>query len=106
MSRERKNFIVRNEGFICTECDFENDPAKTGCRNHCRKCLTSLHVDNTVPGDRESICRGKMKPVSLDQHGKKGQMIVHRCLTCGKNIRNMVAPDDDLDAIIRLMPQP
>jgi hypothetical protein len=37
-----------------------------------------------------------MKPSAIDQDGKKGWMIVHRCEKCGKTIRNKAAPDDDL----------
>ncbi len=102
MSQERKNFIVINEGFSCLHCGFENEPVERSCRNHCVKCLHSLHVDLKVPGDRESTCGGLMKPVALDHDGKKGQMIVHECLTCAQKMRNIVAPDDDQDALIPL----
>lgn len=102
MSQERQHFIHRNEGFECLHCGAENGPQKASCRNHCTKCLYSRHVDDSVPGDRASECQGLMEPVGLDQHKKKGRMILHRCLTCGKEMRNMVAPDDDLDAIIAL----
>ena len=43
-----------------------------------------------------------MKPIALDHHKKKGQMIVHQCLTCGKEMRNMVAQDDKLESLIAL----
>lgn len=102
MSQKRKNFIVRNEGFVCLHCGVQNGPLKSGCRNHCSACLYSQHVDQDVPGDRTSTCRGLMKPVSVDQHKKKGQMIVHECLKCGKRMKNMLAKDDDLDAFIQL----
>jgi hypothetical protein len=47
-----------------------------------------------------------MQPIGLDIPKKGERMIRHRCLTCGKEMRNMVAPDDDLDAIIALSQAP
>lgn len=102
MSQIRKNFIARNEGFVCQHCGFENPPSKGSCRNHCVKCLYSLHVDHEVPGDRLSTCKSLMKPLELDHHSKKGKMIIHQCLTCGKKMRNIVSPDDDMDMLIQL----
>lgn len=106
MTQARKNFIHRNEGFICLHCGVENGPLEGSCRNHCRWCLYSRHVDADVPGDRASTCLGLMRPMALDIPKKKAQMIVHRCLTCQKEIRNMVAPDDDLEALIMLGKHP
>jgi len=101
---QRKNFIHRNEAFDCLHCGFNNVPLFAGgCRNHCSQCLYSRHVDDAVPGDRASECHGFMAPVGIDYSGKKGQMIVHECLTCGKKMKNMVARDDNLDAIITVM---
>lgn len=102
VSDMRKNFIVRNEPFQCLHCGFENAELKGSCRNHCRNCLYSRHVDDLVPGDRESTCQGLMKPIGLDKPKKGIQMIIHECLTCGKKMRNMVAHDDNLDAVIEI----
>jgi len=106
MTQTRKNFIFKNDPFVCDHCGFENHALKSSCRNHCRQCLYSKHVDEEVPGDRLSACLALMKPIALERHKKKGQMIVHECLTCSKKIRNMVAPDDDLELIIHLGLQP
>jgi len=43
-----------------------------------------------------------MKPVGVDHRGAKGWMIVHRCLKCGKEITNKMAPDDDLSVFSAL----
>ena len=102
MNQVRKHFIDRNEGFVCLHCGFENGPSKKSCRNHCRQCLFSKHVDEEIPGDRDSHCGALMKPIALEQHSQKGQMIVHECIRCGKRMRNTVAADDDLDAVIEL----
>jgi hypothetical protein len=98
----KKNFISINEGFICKNCGKKNGILKGGCRNHCTKCLHSLHVDENIPGDRNSQCRGVMEPVEVEKNGKKGYMIVHKCSKCAKISRNKCAYDDDFDAIIKL----
>lgn len=77
-----------------------------GYRNHCPRCLHSLHVD-VNPGDRASDCGGVLEPVAVESSGKKGWVIVHRCRRCGAVRRNRAALDDplepdDFDAIIAL----
>jgi hypothetical protein len=37
-----------------------------------------------------------MKPIRVDQHPKKGWMIVHECIVCEKEMRNRTAPDDEI----------
>jgi DNA-directed RNA polymerase subunit RPC12/RpoP len=91
-------FIPLQEDFICAHCGcFIKNLEQGTYRNHCPHCLWSKHVDDAGPGDRASTCLGMMEPVSLDQDGKKGWMIVHRCEKCGKQIPNKAAPDDDLE---------
>lgn len=101
-SQKRKNFIMKNEVFVCGNCGKENDLLKGGCRNHCKYCLYSRHVDEIIPGDRESKCKELMTPMELDKSGAKGYVIIHKCTKCGKEIRNKTAPDDSIDAIIAL----
>jgi len=94
--------ITINESFVCQHCGAENPKASRSCRNHCRECLYSLHVDLDVPGDRASQCHGQMEPVGLDQNSKKGFIILHKCLKCGYENRNFQAEDDNFDALIKL----
>jgi len=94
--------IKVNEGFKCRNCGEENPKAEKTCRNHCKKCLYSLHVDETTPGDRLSKCQELMKPISLELSGKKGYIIVHECLKCGKIMKNKTADDDNPDKITSL----
>lgn len=91
-----------NTSFICKNCGHPNPPANKTCRNHCQKCLFSEHVDLEIPGDRASDCHGLMEPVGLDQSGKKGFIILHKCLQCGKECRNLTADDDNIDALTKL----
>ncbi|MEK7524045.1 MAG: RNHCP domain-containing protein [Patescibacteria group bacterium] len=92
----RKDFKKHNEGFICQKCGEQNPPAVKSERNHCRKCLFSLHVDLETPGDRASQCEALMEPISLDHRGNKGFMILHRCQKCRKEMWNRAAEDDEL----------
>ncbi len=100
--QQKKNFIFKNEQFICENCKKNNPKLAAGCRNHCKFCLYSKHVDKEIPGDRESECKGLMKPISLDKDGKKGYIIIHKCIVCGAENRNKTASDDNFDAIIDL----
>lgn len=95
-------FIAREESFTCDRCGVLVTPLLRGTyRNHCPHCLWSKHVDDAGPGDRASLCGGMMEPVGLDQSGKKGWMVIHRCEACGKEIPNILAPDDAWEALHR-----
>ena len=91
-----------NEGFVCKHCGFKNGPAEKTCRNHCAQCLYSMHIDKDTPGDRKSACGSMMIPFSIDKSGKKGIMITHKCLKCGKISRNKTADDDNMEKIIEV----
>lgn len=95
----RKNFITNNDSFVCQNCGTENNPAVKTCRNHCKKCLYSLHLDQEIPGDRKSNCKYLMKPIEIGQDGKKGFFVVHQCLKCKKTIRNKLAEDDNWETV-------
>ncbi|MBI5414723.1 RNHCP domain-containing protein [Candidatus Peregrinibacteria bacterium] len=95
-------FIVHKEGFLCVYCGADNPPAPKTCRNHCRTCLCSEHLDDTFPGDRASSCHGKMIPTSAEHDSKRNWMLVHSCEKCGKVVRNKVAEDDDLQMMAKI----
>ncbi len=83
-----------NTAFVCQHCGLEVQPLQNGSvRNHCPGCLHSLHLD-IFPGDRAADCGGLMVPVGVEQHPKKGWMILHRCALCGFEGRNKAALDD------------
>lgn len=104
-----KRFVGQgaNQPFECAVCRASVPPLANGSyRNHCPSCLHSLHVD-VNPGDRASDCGGVLEPIGVESSGKKGWVIVHRCLSCGALRRNRAALDDpeapdDLEAIIAL----
>ncbi|HNZ66513.1 MAG: RNHCP domain-containing protein [Planctomycetes bacterium] len=97
----RKNTIKINESFQCLECGYQVPPAEKTCRNHCPECLFSLHVDDQVPGDRESDCGGLMEPIKVEKTSK-GFVIIHKCQECGYIHRNKTLEDDNWDKIIEL----
>lgn len=104
----RKNFIRKNESFKCENCGEDVFELHNGsCRNHCPKCFHSKHLDN-VPGDRESKCNGIMKPVDYEYNRKKGYILIHECVLCGKRQKNKMSFDDpfqpdDYDNFLRFV---
>ncbi|MFA5843026.1 MAG: RNHCP domain-containing protein [Candidatus Gracilibacteria bacterium] len=102
ISPPRKHFIAKNEGFTCKKCGALVSPLGRSYRNHCPFCMYSLHVDRDVPGDRLSECQGLMKPLRLEKGNRKGWLgmdVIHRCETCGKTIKNLLAEDDQWERI-------
>ncbi|MCL6443723.1 MAG: RNHCP domain-containing protein [Alicyclobacillus sp.] len=104
---EGRRFTHRNEGFVCVHCGLNVPPAGSSCRNHCPRCLHSLHVD-VYPGDRAADCRGVMVPVRIAQHSRKGWRIIHRCERCGIETQNILLLEDrvfpdSLEAVLALM---
>lgn len=91
------------ESFICQECGLPANPESAGSqhRNHCPHCLVSLHVDNR-PGDRSSMCKGRMEPISIWSKADGEWAIIHRCRACGTLKTNRVAADDNQQLLIGL----
>ncbi|MDP3997667.1 MAG: RNHCP domain-containing protein [Candidatus Andersenbacteria bacterium] len=99
-------FIPLNEGFTCQQCGQEIPPAPGTFRNHCPICLTSKHVDQNIPGDRQANCLGLMPAQSAQGTDPDKLDIIHRCIKCGKKIVNRRAPDDNTDLLINLTANP
>lgn len=99
----RKRLIARKESFTCLNCEAENPITSGKQLNHCWNCLFSLHVDETIPGDRMSMCRGLMKPVTVSIGRKGSYVITHQCTRCDKIIPNQAAPNDNIDFLIQLV---
>lgn len=103
---ESKRFQKNDDGFICKNCGFEVLPLGYSSRNHCPRCLCSLHVDN-LPGDRANPCGGILRPFRVEPDPRRGYIILHRCDKCGEVRRNRAANEapvqpDDIDLLIRL----
>ena len=103
---EQKLFQKNDSGFVCLNCVFEVLPLGYSSRNHCPRCLCSLHVD-VNPGDRASDCGGIMDPIKVETDAKKGYIIIHKCRKCGAVRRNKAANEakvqpDDVSLLIKL----
>jgi ribosome biogenesis GTPase len=92
-----------NHTFICSACGGAVHTAApgTGQRNHCPRCLHSIHVD-IVPGDRRELCRGVMEPISLWVRTGGDTALLHRCRKCGALRSNRIAGDDNPTALKKL----
>lgn len=95
-----KKFKMIDENFICSVCGFEVKKLGYTARDHCPKCLCSLHVDIN-PGDRACPCHGVLRPISIDKY-KDTYKIVYKCDKCSQIKRNIMASDDDFNKIIEL----
>ena len=103
---EQKRFSKNDDGFVCANCGHKVAPLGYSSRNHCPRCLCSLHVDEN-PGDRANLCHGIMDPIRVETDPRKGYIIVHKCRVCGQVKRNRAAhtasvQPDDLSLLIKL----
>lgn len=96
-----------HETFVCEACGtvVVPDEAGTQHRNHCPRCLSSLHVD-LRPGDRASYCHGVMEPVSVWVRKDGEWAIIHRCRTCGAFSSNRIAADDNPALLMSIAVKP
>jgi ribosome biogenesis GTPase len=87
---------TREENFICKSCGTVNTPdgAGTRHRNHCKNCLSSVHLDDE-PGDRASECRGVMEAIGVWVKNNGEWSLIHRCRVCGELESNRIAADDN-----------
>ncbi len=100
----RKN---TNESFICRVCGAAVNPEGAGgdYRNHCPKCLSSVHLDNG-PGDREAGCGGVMEPISVWTRKGGEWALIHRCRRCGALSSNRIAADDNPILLLSIAVRP
>ena len=106
MELQGKRFVKNDTGFVCVNCGTTVLPLGHTSRNHCPKCLCSLHVDIN-PGDRANPCRGILRPIAVEPDAKKGYILIQKCEKCGEIRRNKTAHDakvqpDDIGLIIAL----
>lgn len=95
------------ESFTCKACGAFVVPEGAGSqhRNHCPKCLSSVHVDNE-PGDRASLCRGIMDPIGVWVRKNGEWAIIHRCRICGELSSNRIAADDNPALLMSIAVKP
>jgi len=95
------------ETFTCKNCGYfvVPDNAATNHRNHCPKCLASVHAD-IFPGDRASLCGSLMDPISVWVRKDGEWAIIHRCRSCGEISSNRIAADDNPTLLISIAVKP
>ena len=95
------------ESFTCKACGELNLPDSAGGehRNHCRNCLSSIHVDNE-PGDRTSACKGTMDAIGVWVRKDGEWAVIHRCRVCGKLSSNRIAADDNPTLLMSIAVKP
>lgn len=92
------------DAFRCAHCGttVPGEAPGTQQRNHCPRCLRSLHLDITV-GDRRSLCEGIMDPISLWVRQGDEVALLHRCRRCGLIRSNRIAGDDESESLRQLL---
>jgi DNA-directed RNA polymerase subunit RPC12/RpoP len=96
-------FVKNDESFICNNCNKKVEKLEYTSRDHCNHCLYCIHVDIT-PGDRINDCKGTLKPFNIEISNKsKGEVVIYKCLKCGKTVRNKVAEDDSKEVIYKIV---
>lgn len=95
------------ETFTCRACKRLIAPEDAGSshRNHCPHCLTSIHADNQ-PGDRASLCKGMMEPVSVWVKKNGEWAVIHKCRSCGTLSSNRIAADDNMYLLMEIAMKP
>jgi hypothetical protein len=93
-----KKFQRNIEDFVCEHCGHE--VKGNGYTNHCPHCLWSKHVDIN-PGDRLENCRGMMNPLQIE-FVRSSYIIIHRCIKCGHEKKNITCKDDDFERILEV----
>ena len=96
-----KKFKMIDEAFVCINCGKEVTPLGCTARDHCPRCLYSLHLDIN-PGDRKSNCHGILKPIGIEKTKKDKYKIIYKCQKCSKEIKHIQANDDNMEEIIKL----
>ncbi|MCL2312801.1 MAG: RNHCP domain-containing protein [Firmicutes bacterium] len=100
----QRNFMKLDENFICAACGYNVKKLGYTSRDHCPRCLCSVHIDN-LPGDRECKCKGLLNPIGIEK-AKKNYKIIYNCQRCGVAKKNIIAKDDNEDLLIKLSSQP
>ena len=95
-----KKFTMRDEEFICENCQQNVLPLGYTARDHYPHCLYAKHVD-IMPGDRKNECKGLLKPIGIEKF-KDTYKILYKCSKCNEHHKNIMAKDDNMELIIEL----
>lgn len=87
------------ENFICEVCGTQ--VVGDGYTDHCPNCLWGKHVDDTIPGDRASLCRGLMEP-KRTSYEKGSFRIFYKCTKCSHEFWVREGKNDSRERLIEL----
>lgn len=96
-----------DSSFTCRVCRarIEARGFGTAHRNHCPRCLWSVHLDEE-PGDRHASCRQPMEPIAIEVRKDGEWAIVHRCTGCNLLRTNRIGGDDAERPLLALALRP
>ena len=97
-----RQFQKNDDSFICQNCGHKVEKLGYTSRDHCNKCLCSIHIDIN-PGDRANECKGLLIPIAVNPSSKKGYVIEYKCEKCGKHHNNKAAEDDSQKTLFSVM---
>jgi hypothetical protein len=105
--RDKHKDRYKEGQFVCRSCGrvVDNEAPGTGHRNHCPRCLRSVHLDRKA-GDRAAGCGGIMEPIAIAVRRDGEWVIIHRCTDCGALKENRIAGDDNEMALLSLAVRP
>ncbi|MBS6511651.1 MAG: RNHCP domain-containing protein [Clostridiales bacterium] len=105
--KQRGQKEPREAYFVCQACGavIAQEGAGSRHRNHCPKCLASLHLDEQ-PGDRASLCKGVMDAIGVWVRKDGEWAILHRCRKCGAIHSNRIAADDNPIKLVSIALKP
>ena len=94
---DKTNFIRVKEDFECEQCGHK--VTGDGYTDHCPKCLWGKHVDEKIPGDRASECKGALRPMKTIY--EKGEFkIYYKCEKCGYEFRVREGKEDEREMLV------
>ena len=93
--------------FQCDHCHelVEQYAPGTRHRNHCPRCLWSVHLDDQA-GDQAAGCGEMMEPVAVQVRANGEWLLIHRCKRCHTLHANRIAGDDNELALLSLAVRP
>ena len=97
------NTTAATSSFQCHHCHqpIELPAPGTKHRNHCPRCLWSVHLDNHS-GDRAARCGDMMEPIAVQVRPNGEWLLIHRCRRCHALSANRIAGDDNELALLSL----
>ena len=85
---------------MCGNCG--NKVTGDGYTDHCPKCLWGKHVDEAIPGDRASECKGALEPVGA-VYIKGKFKISYKCQKCRHIFNVREGKGDEREKLMELV---